>query len=223
MESDQLRGLVQEALAGTVIGNWAYWVLYSGLTAMVAAIGAYGASFLTKRAETAAIQRDIKEVLTQLQRTTAVTTETRTAIERLDFLEREWRATRRQKLEQLLSSAYDLETWLEKMRDRWLHGSEDSAEPRALEKLKLLGALYFPELKTEVSDVLMAHAAAYQYILQKGSPAGEAKRRGDADGYGASLASFASGWPENYQQVVRAVARLEAAASDLMPKVALAE
>lgn len=222
MHPDLVRDIAQAIVPDELLTNWRLWVLLIVINGLVAAIGAFGGSFLRKRGETTAIRRDLDQLLDQLKKTTAVATETKTAIERLDWLEREWRATRRQKLELLLSAVYDLETWLEHMREKWLHGEQDKAEPRAIEKVKLLSTLYFPELRATAEYAWKAHADAYQFILEAGSPAGKAMLDEDLDGYEKALRNFTSGWPTKYQNVRDAVASLEAEASELMLKIARA-
>lgn len=222
MQHEVIRDLAQAIVSEALLGNWRFWLPLLSLTGVVAALGAFGGSFLRKRGETAAIKRDLDELLTQLRQTTAVATETKTAIERIDWLDREWRKVRREKLEQLLAAVYDLETWLDHMKDKWLHADEAKAEPRAIERVKLLATLYFPELATVAEDAWKAHVSAYQYILEAGSPAGGAVLDKSAERYGEALDAFTAGWPEKYLQVRTAVASLESEASMLMQKIARA-
>jgi hypothetical protein len=223
MSPDIIREIAQAVVSTALIESWWFWLVFICATGLSAAITAYGASFLQKRAETAAMRRDMKDILRQLKETTEVATSTRTAIERIDWLDREWRVVRRQKLEQLLTAVYDLETWLEQMRERWTHGDAVTVDPRAIEKVKVLYTLYFPELTGVAANVLNAHARAYQFILQVGSPAGNAAADGDPERYESALVKFSSGWPVVYQEVRNAVATLEAEAGKLMKTITSAQ
>lgn len=141
--------------------------------------GAYCGAYLIKKAETRAINEDFDNIVTQLATQTEVTKKIESEISHNNWLNQEWKTIRRTKLEDLLTSLYELrQLMLEDDKKRQLLFLDiKKNEPRE-EKLRLmlnkmdgyfvnlnnlptcglksqmLAALYFAELENNVKELL---------------------------------------------------------------------
>lgn len=220
MQQDLIREIAEAVVRDQLIANWRFYAVLVCVAVVGGAAGNWIIPYLRKRAETSALKADMDEVLRQLRETTRTTEQIRVAINQADWAQREWRTIRRVKLEEILGAAYSLDQWLDLQQDRWLHGHELKTDSVPMDRLKIIGALYFPELKAEVSSVWLAHQRAFMFILQVGSGGATARRSNDADGYGKALAEFKAGWAPHYTAARLAIDALETAASKLMAEVA---
>lgn len=222
MQPDLIREIADAIVRDQLFSNWRFYAVLLGIGIIGGAVGNWIAPYVKKRAETSALKADMDEVLRQLRETTRTTEQIRVAVNQADWAHREWRTVRRVKLEELLSTAYSLDQWLTSQQDRWLHGSELKADSAPLDRLKVIAALYFPELKGEVSAVWMAHQKAFSFIVQVGGGGAVARLTNDVAGYGKALADFKAAWVPHYTAARQAIDSLETAASELMEKVAAA-
>lgn len=219
MQPDLVREVAEAIVQQQLLLNWKFYALMLCVGLVGGSAGYWIAPYLKKRAETFATKADMAEVLRQLSETTRTTEQVRLAIAHSDWAQREWRTTRRVKLEELLGAAYSLDQWLNSQQERWMNGKQPTDETRPMERLQLLATLYFPDLKDEVHAVWMAHQNALMHIVQVGSKAGQARLITNADAYGAALEEFKSGWSALYTHSRSAIQSLENAASKLMPSI----
>jgi hypothetical protein len=220
MQPDLIREIAQSIVQEQFLLNWKLYAMMLCIAVVGGAAGYWSAPYIKKRAETAALKADLDEILRQLAETTKTTETIRAAIAQGDWAQREWRSTRRLKLEALLTSVYSLDLWLDSQQGRWMNGTDPKDDQRPMDTMKLLGALYFPDLKPDIDEVWLAHQQAFVYIVQVGSKAGIARLGSNAGGYAAALEEFKTGWAPHVRRTREAIARLEASASKLMPEIA---
>ena len=230
MNPDLIRNIAEAVVRDQLLLNWRFYVLVCVLTFIASAGGHWLAAYLRKRGETLATKADMHEILRQVSETTRATERVRSDIAQADWVAREWRTTRRLKLEELLSSAYSLDQWLDQQRSKWVYEEEPTSDAVPLQRMKLLATLYFPELRTEATAVSLAHQEAVIYILDIGTRARAARRAMDADARQgraidanarqAVLDEFAEGWKPLYKSARLAIAALENKASAVMAEIA---
>jgi len=221
MQPDLIRDVVEAIIRDQLLYNWRFYALVCGLSFVAGAAGQFIASYLKKRGETLATKTDMEEILRQLSETTRVAEEVRSSVSQADWAAREWRAIRRLKLEELLSSAYSLDRWLDVQRSKWVHNEPVASDEAPLDHLKLLAALYFPELKTEALAVWIAHQNAFKHILEAAGGQIMASRNAlDVTGHQDGLNKFREEWKPLYESAQHSISQLEQKASKLMKEVA---
>lgn len=219
MQTDLVREVAEAIVQQQLLLNWKFYVVLLCVGLVGGSAGYWIAPYLKKRAETLATKADMAEVLRQLSETTRTTEQVRLAVAHSDWAQREWRTTRRLKLEELLATAYSLDQWLNSQQERWMHGKQPTDETRPMDRLQLLATLYFPDLKVEADAVRTSHQNAYKYIVQVGSNAGKARLAANVDAYSTALDQFNNGWLPHYSQARAAIESLENSASKLMPSI----
>lgn len=220
MQLDLIREITEAIVREQIILNWRFYALIGGLCFLASVAGHWLASYLKRRGETFATKADMQEILRQLSETTRVTEEVRSVISQADWAAREWRTTRRLKLEELLSSAYSLDQWLDLQRSKWVYDEAVTADEAPMERMKLLAMLYFPELQAEATAVWIAHQNAFTFILGIGKRTHASRNTKDVNAHQIALNEFAEGWKPLYQSARIAIAALESKASKLMAEVA---
>ena len=216
MQRDLIREIAEAIVRDQILLNWRVYFLVVTLGALAGMAGYWLAPYLKKRAEVFATKADMHEVLHQVTLTTRATEQVRSAIGKADWAAREWQTIRRLKLEELLSSAYSLDKWLDFQQAKWLHNEEIDINDKPTDTLRMLAALYFPELKSEVSVVWMAYLDACLFILNKSDSVRAARSSNDIVAYEASLKEFRDGWSSFYSTMIAANSALEIKASQVM-------
>lgn len=220
MQPDLLHDVVEAIIRDQLVYNWRFYTLICGLSFVAGAAGQFITSYLKRRGETLATKTDMQEILRQLSETTRVAEEVRSSVSQADWAAREWRTIRRLKLEELLSSAYSLDHWLDLQRSKWVHNETVTADDAPLDRVKLLAALYFPELQTEALAVWLAHQNAYMLILEAGGQTMASRNTLDVAAHQEALSKFREGWKPLYESARHAISQLEDRASKLMKEVA---
>lgn len=186
------------------------------------AIGGYLLSYSKRRGEALATKADLADVLRQLEQTTRISEEVKANISHSSWVQREWVSIRRLKLEELLSTAYALDQWLEFQKQRWVFGETIEGDETLPQKLQSIGTLYFPEMNVETQAVWQAFANCQMLILKLGPTAAIAKLEKNVVSYKAALEAFSQGWLEQYAPTRTALAALEKRAAQLMQEIAAA-
>lgn len=220
MQPDLIREIAESIVRDQILLNWHFYALISGLSFVAGAAGHFLASYFKKRGETLATRADMQEILQQVSETTRATEEVRSTISQADWAAREWRTTRRLKLEELLSSAYSLDQWLDLQRSRWMFGEAPATDTAPMERIKLLATLYFPEIQAEAAAVCCAHQGAFLFILEFGKRTDATRNGMDINAHRAVLNEFMEGWKPLYESSCLAIVALENKASSLMTEVA---
>ena len=76
-------------------------------------------------------------------------------------------AEKKEKLESLVSEAYEIKIWLKKQENYSLWGSDQVLERSPISKIKAIELLYFPELNIQVQE-LSVKALAYEAWINEG-------------------------------------------------------
>jgi hypothetical protein len=218
MTSDLLREIAQQIVREEILQNWKFYALLLALGILATVAGNWLSAYVKKRAETYATKADLQEVLRQLQATTRATEEVRTAVSHADWVAREWRATRRTKLEELLNSVYALDHWLEAQQQKWIYKGPQTFDESPMDRISVLVALYFPELRNEADSVLSAHHGAQQVILDVAQKRHVAEN--DPKAIQAAMDEFIQRWKTAYPPIRQAIMALESRTGELMREIA---
>jgi hypothetical protein len=222
MQTDLVHELSRAIFREQVLLNWRFYAVLL-LVLFIACFAAnWLGSYFQTRAKTFATKADMDEILRQVAATTRATEEVRSAISQADWVAREWRTTRRIKLEELMATAYSLEHWLDLQREKWLHGEAVDVDNAPMHRLKLLGALFFPELKAEVITVWLAHQTALAFIFKIGRMATDSGASTSEAAHEAAVEEFLRGWEPLFSTAVEKIIELETKASSLMVEIAKA-
>jgi hypothetical protein len=229
--AELVREIAEQIVQEQLLLNWRFYGLLAAIALVVHVLGNFVSSYARKRGETLATKSDMQEILNQLKTTTQATEEIKASVSHSDWVSREWKQVRRLKLEELMSTAYSLDKWLDQNRDKWILQREVEPEHDPVDRVTMLGALYFPELKAEVQAVTTTHRGALSAIL-RASPkvrAAEADWKAKAANvdeaakakavYQAALDEFAGKWMAVYQPAIAATAALAAKAAKLMQEI----
>lgn len=217
MTADLLRELAQQVVREELLLNWKFYALLLAIGIVASAAGTWLAAYFKKRAETYATKADMQELLGQLKSTTRVTEEVRTAVSHADWAAREWRATRRIKLEELLTSVYELGHWLDAQQSKWIYKEPTAFDKSPNDRVNVLASLYFPELRGEVSFVLAAHHSAQSVILDIAKKRNAAEN--DPVAYQAVMNEFIESWRTIYPPTRQAIQSLEHRSEQLMREI----
>ncbi|AUN95879.1 hypothetical protein [Pseudazoarcus pumilus] len=211
MSEDLIREIAQEVVRQMPpVGGWAYYVILVLCMVGSAFLGAY----FRKRGETFATKADMEEVLRQLTETTQATEEVRAAISHADWHTREWKTLRRQKLEDLLCAVHRARNdWHEYVRGVLYAEKIPSGMPQTWD-ISMLCCLYFPELRTQVQQVLEVTEAYWKWAHD--IRAGQPSVIPGSVGYEAYAATTISEAEPRIGAIRDAVQAVDARAADLM-------
>lgn len=129
------------------------WLLYI-LAFVGTAFSAFTGAYVKVKATNFATKEDFNQVLAQLKSQTTATEQIKSEISHKTWKTQEWNATRRKKLEELVSCAFQLRSIAYSDLEKLGHKLDESdnirfnPESESLLKLEMLSSLYFPELMT---------------------------------------------------------------------------
>ena len=168
MSEELIREIVAEVIrqTGQPPGWWQYVAILC-ITFLSSALGFYASSYFRKTGEIAALGAKMDETMTQLKITTEVTEAARTAIQHADWHAREWKTLRRVKLEELLSSVYQVRSELPGYYRMLLESEMLPPNQPPIWKLMALPGLYFPELLAESQAVVERTQRVVDRALRK--------------------------------------------------------
>lgn len=216
-QPDLIRQLGEAIFHNQLLANWEFYALIGGVTLLFHIACFLGIAYLKKRGETLATKADLKEILRQLKLTTEATEEVKSSISQTDWVTREWRTTRRLKLEELLTSAYSAEEWSSKSIDKWFEGKggpKFSEIP--IKQTMLLAALYYPELLPEVYALRMVYLKIHGITVEKGKAAREANLANDMAARALAYEEFSQEYMPLYRTAGGALETLEKKAGQIM-------
>jgi len=78
------------------------------------------------------------------------------------------RERRRAKLEEIVTLTFEVEQWIERLRDYYWWGKQKVVEVSPLDKCKPMTSLYFPELQDSMADFWMKAATLTQWVVAGG-------------------------------------------------------
>ncbi|WP_137896890.1 hypothetical protein [Ramlibacter sp. 2FC] len=218
MNDQLIREIAEQILREQLLQNWRLYALLSAIGLLSTLVGNWLSPYFRKRAETFATKADLQEVLNQVRATTHATEQVRVAISHADWVSKEWKTTRRQKLEELMNTVYSLEQWLDRQRSIWMFQAENQHEPSPVDKINVLATLYFPELQPELNAVVRAHREALLEIIQSGQKARAAGLNQEA--LNAAHTEAITKWQPLFQATRTAIAALDQKAPAVMREIA---
>lgn len=174
--------VVQQGL----LSNWLFYAVLLALSLVSGVIGAYLNKYFGKRGETAATKADFDEILKQLQATTKISEEVRSAVSHADWVAREWKTIRRIKLEELVDSAVSVKDWSNNMLSAYMDTIDENSLPNEMqnenkkirlssspaEKTFTISMLYFLDIQTQLPILcqsLLRESTALQKLILKSS------------------------------------------------------
>lgn len=205
--------IVQEGL----LENWKFYGFILALLLLAGVASAFIGNYIRKRAETYATKADLNEVLRQVQKTTEVTEQVRAAVSHADWASREWKTLRRVKLEELLESAFAIDSWLDNQKAVWLFQKESKSLQSPTDKVSMLATLYFPELSKEVSALVLAQQQAVLWIVGTGQKGNEVAH--DLAARQAVFNAVLPEWTPLYKAVLEATSIVQSKAAALMGEI----
>ena len=218
MQQDLIREIATQIVREQILGSWLFYALIGALSLVASAAAHWLAPYLKRRAETVATKADMNEILAQLRETTKIAEQVRSEVAHADWVAREWRTIRRTKLEEVLVAAHSLDRWLDEVQKKWIYKEIQAIDIDAPKRIKVLTALYFPELNAESNIVQSAHRSAYMFILEIAKQVGSASN--DATAYEAAMKTFIQGWGPHSEAAATSVAAFERKAAQLMQSLA---
>ncbi|UYK76879.1 hypothetical protein NG825_00245 [Xanthomonas sacchari] len=165
LTSSLVREIAETVVREQLLENWKFYVLLLAITLLSTVASALLSSYIRKRAETYASKADLSELVRQLETTTQAAEAVKTAISHADWSVREWQSLRRTKLEELLTTVYDVRHWLDvDMNVRFFNEARtESKSP--IWKLEVVSRLYFPELRVETQQLSLVYTQYMQWML----------------------------------------------------------
>ena len=152
MDADTIRKIALEVVQLLPGYGWTWTMLLVQvlLTTLAAGIGVYASSYLKIRAQNLATKADFDSLQDQLTHQTELVETIKSEVSQRDWARREWTNLRRIKLEALLEKMHECELYLDQRRDSASEGKAGPPARDCISELDVLGALYFPELKSVV-------------------------------------------------------------------------
>jgi hypothetical protein len=136
--------------------DWWLWLIQILLVALSAGIGAYFSEYLKTKGKNLATRQDFEDLKAQLRENTELVENIKADVGQRDWAAREWKNTRRIKLEELLTKMHDCDAFADRFRSQSIDGVSNT-ERDPVGEMETLGVLYFPELKAEVHEYAAAH------------------------------------------------------------------
>jgi hypothetical protein len=196
---------------------WALLALQTVLMLAAAAGGAFFGEYLKTRGKHLATKADFDDVMSQLRANTHLVETIRAEVAQKDWAKREWTNLRRIKLEELLDQMHACDVYTNRRRNRAIEGKL-LEEPDPQPKMRSLGALYFPELATQIRDYTIAYSAQLTAALALGRAVVEAGS--DESARGAAYIRFGEGFDAALCDMNTATAKLTDAARKLLVEIA---
>lgn len=153
-----------KAFVAEILSGGSIW-LFLILTGTFAGFGAFFGRYLGIKATNLATKEDFTGLQNQLDQSTRLVEAIRSEIARKDWAEREWAAIRIRKIEELLSSLYVCEEYLNKMHRTSISGKLfEDASP--FDHSGVIAEAYLPELSLLVSQYTMQCRKIYIALNQ---------------------------------------------------------
>lgn len=148
-----------------LLESWKFYVLLLAITLISTVASALLSSYVRKRAETYASKADLSELVRQLETTTQAAEAVKAAISHADWSVREWQSLRRTKLEELLTTVYDVRHWLDVDMNVRFFNEAKTERKSPIWKLEVVSRLYFPELRVETQQLSLVYTQYMHWML----------------------------------------------------------
>ena len=160
--------IANEIVNETILLNWRFYVLLVSITFVATCISSYVFPYIAARGKALATKADFNLLLTQLQITTATTETIKRSITHNDWALKEFKLLKRNKLEELLITLYDIEQWINDQTNNVLFRGANDKSASPIKKLNLIGLLYFTELEAEIVNFEKCYRAYNLLLLSEG-------------------------------------------------------
>jgi hypothetical protein len=200
-----------------VLAQWQYLAITVAVAIVVGAASAFGSAYLRRRAENLATKADFQRLLQQLQQTTSITEQVKATVLHADWLQREQKSLRRQKLEELMSTIYSTQDWLDIYSKSHVFDSGRDPGTMPMQKAEMIATLYFPELERDVVRYSISARRQAIHVLQAKQAIQSAPS--DAEGKVAAIQKFAEEAPTLYQDSINLIPQIEKQARAIMAKL----
>jgi hypothetical protein len=166
MNPDLIRTIATEIVQQTLLDNWLFYATIALLTVVSSIASAYAIEYAKTRGKALATRADFDLLLDQVSQTTKVTNKISQDISHSDWALKEYKVLRRIKLEELLTTTYDAIDWLDKHKDSNIFDGDEIKTSSPITKARIIGTLYFPELKQNIDDLVSAHDKHYFWSMK---------------------------------------------------------
>lgn len=217
MSEALIREIAERVVQQQFLLQWPTYALMIAIALVSGFSGAYFGAYAKKRGEFHATRADFDALLAQVRATTTVAEEVKASVSHSDWAAREQRTLRRQKLEELIHSIYEVQAWQEQERDARIYESAKPSGLYPMPKTEVLAGLYFPELREEIQKFGTLHRALAMAILQSHSELLSAK--GNPSEKQAARNRFADVWRPLYQDQLSCISEIETHAREIMAKL----
>lgn len=217
MNPSLTREIAEAVVREQLLENWKFYLLLLAITLVSAVGSAFLTSYIRKRAETYASKADLSELVRQLETTTKAAEEVKTAISHADWSTREWQSLRRTKLEELLTTVYDVRHWLDvDMNVRFFNEARTETKS-PIWRLEVVSRLYFPELRDETQQLSLVYTQYTQWLLSIQEKLHQAGA--DIARRGAVFEASREGLNAQHGALLQAVSRIEQKAPQVLQTI----
>jgi hypothetical protein len=130
--------------------NWKFYAVFLAISLLACVGSSFLVAYFTSRGKHFATKADFDELLKQLRLTTEVTESIKQSLSHHDWSLREFKTIKRTKLEELFNAIFETHYWLDECRKESLFDGDKVKLPDPLNKVYVIGNLYFPELGAEL-------------------------------------------------------------------------
>ena len=167
MTPETIRALATEIANQTVLNNWIFYVVLTGITVLLAAGGAFLSSYFAKRAEISAQAASFDELKRQIKETTVVSESIKVDIKRLAERSEKLQWLKREKLEDYLVAVLRGVEHLSREMSHKLFDANAPTQEDPLLVASMLQKLYLPEMDA-AHAVFLKSVAEFRGWVAKG-------------------------------------------------------
>lgn len=162
-----------------VDADWGALLILIGIPGIAFLVGKWLGGFFAKNAEFAAIKANFDDMKTQLSETTNLAKGIEIRLSHRDWTMREYKTLRRTKLEELMTSVYLTERWLELHITVAISSLSEEPPESPINNVLMLSNLYFEELVECSRQLHRTYGALKIMVLNHRSQLLEAKLKAD--------------------------------------------
>lgn len=162
--------LAHQIADGRATGNLQFFVVLLTLAALAALVVWFLAPYLNERGKLLAAAETVGRRLDEIRQATELSEQIKARISHGDWTVKEYKILRRQKLEQLLAAAYNVQVFSNS--DSTIDRTQVSLtleSKKHIVDFELLSVLYFPELSSESTALVRVHTELSRWLVSKRS------------------------------------------------------
>ncbi|WP_298105738.1 hypothetical protein [Bradyrhizobium sp.] len=216
MDAETIQMIAAELAKHSPHPEWWQWAIQVLIVAVSAGIAVFVSEYLRTKGKNLATRADFDSLKLQLRENTELVENIKAEVGQKDWAAREWKNTRRIKLEELLAKMHECDAFADRFRHISIEGVV-STERDPVGEMETIGALYFPELQTEIFDYALAHR---QHKLAGSSLATNViQSRDDLAKRQFHFDAYTSGYEDRLNATSLAQSKLNAAARRLLVQI----